>query len=59
MTSIPQFGKQESLESSKESWNQTRFYKDLESHQRKSVVLDLSVCMHRVVRFIVLQQCIK
>ena len=37
MTRISKFGKQESLESSQESW---KFHKDSESHQRKSVVSD-------------------
>ena len=40
VTCISKFGKQESLESSQESWNQVNIPKDLESCRWKSVVSD-------------------
>ena len=43
MAHISKFGKQESLESSQESWNQAKIPQRLELHWRKSVVADPSV----------------
>lgn len=40
MIHLSLFGKQKSLESSQESWNQAKISKDSESRQTKSIILD-------------------